>query len=578
MNRIRSIISVICMAVGVLPALSGNDTIRVSDFGVYPDRYANSVEGIQAAVNACRTRQGVVLYFAPGRYDVWPEGAVRKEIFISNTSSETECPSKIKTIGVHFYDLHGLKVAAEGATLMMHGSITPVAIDRCSDIAISGLTIDWERPGGSEMTYLPCDSGGVTMLMHRDSRYDIRNRRLHLVGEGWQSEYVHCIKYNPATRHMTYSNDWNVLSGSDATEQAPGVIHFDTPDDFKPATGDVLTLRDRIRRQVGFLTLESRDVTLTDVTMHYMHGLGMISQYTRNITMRRVNCLPRPGRLLASSADFMHFSGCSGKVLVEDCNYSGSHDDAINVHGTNLRVDSIEDERTVLLRFMHHQSYGFQAYWAGDTVTFVDPSTMLRHDVAVVESVTRVTDRTVSVTLNRKIPKSVRQGATCLENLTCTPELEVRGCHITNMSTRGILATTPRRVVIENNVFDTLGMPGVLIEGDAEGWFESGPVTDVLIRGNRFIDCGFNGGPAGATIALNPSNTVVDSKKPVHTNIRIIDNIFETMGRPVLFAKSTSGILFEGNRIVGDGRPVFILQGCRDVKIESSVKPEIIKR
>ena len=43
-------------------------------------------------------------------------GAVRKEIYISNTSSEVECPSKIKTIGLHMYGLDGITV--EGMALL----------------------------------------------------------------------------------------------------------------------------------------------------------------------------------------------------------------------------------------------------------------------------------------------------------------------------------------------------------------------------------------------------------------------------------------------------------------------------
>jgi hypothetical protein len=49
-------------------------------------------------------------------------------------------------------------------------------------------------------------------------------------------------------------------------------------------------------------------------------------------------------------------------------------------------------------------------------------------------------------------------------------------------------------------------MSAVLIEADAEGWYESGPVRDVTIRNNEFIDCAYQGGPGNAVIAINPSN------------------------------------------------------------------------
>ncbi len=38
-------------------------------------------------------------------------------------------------------------------------------------------------------------------------------------------------------------------------------------------------------------------------------------------------------------------------------------------------------------------------------------------------------------------------------------------------------------------------MSAVLIEADAEGWYESGPVRDVMIRNNEFIDCALPGRP-----------------------------------------------------------------------------------
>lgn len=290
--------------------------------------------------------------------------------------------------------------------------------------------------------------------------------------------------------------------------------------------------------------------------------------------MERVNCMPgkESGRILASSADFMHFSGCSGAISVTDCHFSGSHDDAINVHGTNLRVEEIIADDALCLRFMHHQSYGFNAYHPGDTVVFVDPATMLRSDMAVVTSVHRENPRNLIVNFDRPVPKNIKVKSTCVENITCTPSLLVRGCTFTRHSTRGILATTPRKVIIENNTFTRLGMAAVLIEGDAEGWFESGPVTDVTIRNNTFIDCGYNGATHGATIALNPSNTIISPKAPVHENISITGNRFVIAdNRPVLYAKSTGSMTFSENIVESDTDPIFILNGCTKVNILDNI-------
>lgn len=470
---------------------------------------------------------------------------------------------------MHFYGLDNIIVEGSGATLMMHGKITPMAVDSSRQITLKDLTIDFERPGGSELTYVKVMPGKVVMKVHPDTRYDIVGGRINLIGEGWRSNKIHCISYSAKDDHATYSGDWRILETRPVEEIAPGLLSFTTPEGFSPEKGATLTLRDIIRDQVGTLILESKDVKMRDINMRYMHGLGIVSQYSHNVAMERVNCKPseESGRILASSADFMHFSGCSGEVSITDCHFSGSHDDAINVHGTNLRAEDLISADALRVRFMHHQSYGFNAYHPGDTVVFVDHSTMLRSDMAVVESVVRENPRNLIIKFDRPVPKNIRLKSTCVENITCTPTVHISGCTFTRHNTRGILVTTPRKVVIENNTFTRIGMAAVLIEGDAEGWFESGPVKDVTISRNTFIDCGYNGATHGATIALNPSNTIVDPKAPVHENVNITDNRFVISNRPVLFAKSTGNLSFTGNVVEGSGHPVFILNGCTKVTI-----------
>lgn len=69
----------IILATASLSVVAAPDTIRVSQFGVYPNTYENSVTGIQAAIDSCRSNPGSVLLFEKGRYDIWPEGACARK-------------------------------------------------------------------------------------------------------------------------------------------------------------------------------------------------------------------------------------------------------------------------------------------------------------------------------------------------------------------------------------------------------------------------------------------------------------------------------------------------------------------
>src|ERR1700754_1157011 len=77
-------------------------TVLVTTFGATPDSHKDATAAFQRAISACRQRTNPILLIPHGRYDFYPDSAIKKTYFISNTSSETECPSKLRTIGLLF--------------------------------------------------------------------------------------------------------------------------------------------------------------------------------------------------------------------------------------------------------------------------------------------------------------------------------------------------------------------------------------------------------------------------------------------------------------------------------------------
>ena len=236
------------------------DTVNVAEFGIIPNTYENQSARMRQAIDAYKACGAKVLKFSEGRYDFWPEGAMRKELYVSNTSTEQECPDKTKVIGIWAENVNGLTIDGGGATLVFHGKITMLSLYKCRDITLSNVHFDFERPGGSEITYSRVDDTGVVVKMHRDTRYEIINGKINLYGEGWRSNRNHCIKYINDRDRFTYSGDWNMLASSEANELEPGVVHFAIPADFRPQVGDVLTVRDIIRDQVGMFLCQSENI------------------------------------------------------------------------------------------------------------------------------------------------------------------------------------------------------------------------------------------------------------------------------------------------------------------------------
>ena len=173
------------------------DTIRVSDFGAKPNSFENVEPAIKLAIEACKKKSDVVLVFPEGRYDFWPEHAEIRNYFISNTSSEIECPSKLKTIGLLFEGMKNVRIEGNGSLFIFHGKMTTFALDHCENIRLQNVRMDFERPTMSEMTFVEVSDTCIIASIHHDSKYEIINGRLKWHGEGWSMKQFHAILVNP---------------------------------------------------------------------------------------------------------------------------------------------------------------------------------------------------------------------------------------------------------------------------------------------------------------------------------------------------------------------------------------------
>jgi len=325
-----------------------------------------------------------------------------------------------------------------------------------------------------------------------------------------------------------------------AAAPAPGIV-----------PGMVLQARDGIRDQVGVFIVHSRDIRFRRVGIHFLHGLGVVGQFSRDLTFSQMDLSPQEGsgRTVAGFADFLHLSGCRGLIRVEDSRFTGAHDDPINVHGTHLRITGQEGERRIRVRFMHPQTYGFAAFHAGDEIEFVRAASLMAYAGGRVTAVERVSPRELVLELADPLPAAIQEDDV-IENITWTPEVEIRRNRFARIPTRGILISTRRRVIIADNHFLRMQMSAIEIGSDADAWYESGRVMDVTVVGNHFIECG---GPNHPVLHIAPANRSVQADAPVHRGIRIEHNRFETADAPVLAAKSTAGLIFAHNTIAVTG-------------------------
>ena len=485
---------------------AGNDVfcqaiIKVSNFGVKSNSFENAAGGIRKAIDACKENGNVVLELPGGRIDVWPEGALGRELYISN-GTESDTLSKVKRIAFAFENCRNITLDGNNTLVVLHDKMVSFAIINSVNVKIKNIKFDYERPTISEFTIKSVTDTVVETEIHPDSKYRIDRGRISFYGESWTTRSYHTILFDPVKQAMHYSTFTPFLAAK-AVETTPFQVRF--KGDFANSNfhvGDVLTVRDPYRDNCGGFISLSRDVELENVKMNFMHGLGIVSQFSENISLVKVVVAPREnsGRVISSFADCFHFSGCRGLIRIDSCLTVGSHDDAINVHGTHLQITAINETKKIRVRFMHHQTYGFAAFFAGDSIAFVNPQTLQHLAGAKLLTAKLISKWEMELEVEGALSPVVKEGQ-CIENLTWTPEVMIQNSRFERTNTRGLLITTPRKVLIEHNVFYHTGMYPVLIADDASSWFESGAVRDVTIRNNIFEGCGYTSGSGAINIA-----------------------------------------------------------------------------
>lgn len=501
---------------------------------------------IRDAIEQVRAQEGAptVIKFGAGTYHLRRTEATPHHYHISNTLSWSGNPDHTKYIGIHLKGLNQLTLEGEGALFMTHGEVTALVADSCEQITFRGFTIDAADPTLTEMRVERLvDDRTFEFRAHETSNFEVAGNRLLWRGEGWSFAGDPAQLYDPI-RDITWRS-WSPQSDIQTIESIGEKllrIRYHSPKEVKE--GQTFQMRDGVRDQVAGFVHKSRDVRFEKVDYRFMGNFGIVCQYSDQLTFQGCNFAPDPqgGRTSSGFADFLQVSGCKGLLKVEDCRFQGAHDDPINVHGTYLKATEYISENELNLQFQHYESWGFEAFFVGDSIEFVEAATLQAVGVAQVTAVKRVDDRNIRITFAGNLPRSTyERGAIMVENITWTPEVEIRGCHFSRIPTRGILLTTRRRSVIENNLFERMQMAAIYVSGDAKGWYESGRVMDLTIRNNRFVECG------SPVIYFEPTHTHYVGS--IHENILIEQNHFYMNSGIALGGRGVATLRFKKNTI-----------------------------
>lgn len=537
----------------------------------------------------CAPTDSVVLRFAPGRYEFHEKGASQREYYISNHDQVNP-----KKVGLALEGFHHLTLDGQGAELVFHGRMLPLALVNSAHCTLQNFRIDFAHPHIAQIKVVensPVD--GLTFEVAPWVNYRItKDSVFETYGEGWTARQGVGIAFEEKTKHLVYQTSDLYYSTKGVKEVSPRVLNAPAWKNERLVPGTVIAMRTWERPAPGIFFSHNVNTTVRNVKVHYAEGMGLLAQLCENITLDGFSvCLKgeQDPRYFTTQADATHFSGCKGLILSKNGLYEGMMDDAINVHGTYLKVVKRMDDHTLVGRYMHDQSWGFDWGNPGDHVQFIRSATM---DLIGEEN--RITAirpydkeevkgaREFVITFEKPVAVEINEHAGFgIENLTWTPQVVFSDNVVRNNRARGALFSTPQDVLVENNLFDHTSGTAILLCGDCNGWYETGACRKVVIRHNRFVNALTNLFQfTNAVISIYPEiPNLAAQEKFFHGGkdggILIEDNVFETFDAPILYAKSVDGLIYRRNtvKVNSDYSPFhwnkdrFLLERVTNVKI-----------
>jgi len=589
----RFYLTVLVLLTGILfniTALS-QDTVRIGDLGLKPDTRENAVLFVQKALEACKAKKNPILVFPKGRYDFWPQYAIEKLYYESGSEF-----IPLRRCAILIEDMKNLTIDCMGSDFVFHDRIQPFTVDKSHDIIIKNVSIDWDIPMTAQAEIMEVTDNYIDIAINvLEFPYTIENDKLVFLGEGWKSTWkcsVYAVMEFDRQSRLVVPNTGDLgCLGEEcrlykARELKYGLVRLHYAFKRKPAKGNYLVLRHSARDHAGTFIIDSKDVTIENMNMYHNAGMGILSQYSENLTFRKVNIIPNPAknRIFSGHDDGLNYSNCKGLITVDNCRLHACMDDPVNVHGTYPQILKKKNDRLLVCRFIG-EGIGFIWARVGEKVGLIENETMNTIGTGIVESFKAISPELFEITFKDPVPLDIIEGDD-LENLTWTPDVIIRNSFFGSCRARGILMSTPGKVEIENNVFESSGS-AILIGGDANYWYESGAVADVLIRNNIFNDPCMSSmyQYCEGIISIKPNIPKLNPDKPFNRNIRIENNEFHPFDYPVLYAKSVDDLSFTGNTLIRSYRfqpfhkrkSTLTFEFCRNIKVTGNkLEGEII--
>lgn len=486
-----------------------------------------------------------VLAFEEGTYYFYPTYAYEQHCYITNNDHSQ------KRIAFPVFNKKGFTIQGKGARFIFVGRILPFFVVGCENITLEGFTMDYKRPLYSQGLVL--EASPTVVKLKIDSvkfPYKVVKDHFVFIGDYYEGTYVHgMLAFDPDEKKPARACRDNHVGGElKGIELEKGIIEIHHDFRKHPEPGQFLTIKHERRFVPGIALDHSAGLLLKDLNILAAGTMGVVAQYCSDIRLDHVVTAVEEGsdRMVSTNADSTHFVGCTGQLLVENCRFEQQLDDAFNVHGNYLDIEVIENDTTVMAKIGHFQQVGVFGLELGSRIMLLDRATLLDEQVLTLKSKEILNNQYVRLTFAERIV--TKEGRSySLEDMDMYPTIIFRNNTVRKNRARGILLTSRKPILIENNRFETEGA-AIKISGDTNHWHESGAISELIIRNNYIAS--YNDVWGRAIIDIDPEMVEFEQGRYYHNRIIVEGNTIEIDNRPLFYGQSFKSLLLKNNTFI----------------------------
>lgn len=359
-----------------------------------------------------------------------------------------------------------------------------------------------------------------------------------------------------------------------------GIIRiFHKPKSNKPIkVGSQICLR---HAYAGFARLKNSAFTFRNSTDIFIENMNIYSSVyylfvifprCHNLTLKKVyvGSPKKIGCLMGTNVDAVHILGLSGKLIMEDCVFSGLGDDALNIHSSAYTVIKTDKNEADLIHYrpVRQETLPTDESWCrkGDKIIVFNPDFSQKGTLTVKEF---NNGKLIFSDLEGKIKEG-----DILANSAFYATVDIKNCLCENSRVRAFILQT-ENVSISNCKFFGMASPAIIIAPDIEMWSEVGPAKNIKIENCIFEKCGISETSFKKCSIISSCCHSFDKVYPedVHKNLTILNNKFIDSG--AIFLNSTTGIDIENNQFVdctNDSlEELIVFQNCKEIKLNNNI-------